>query len=388
MNPMQRIHRAHTAIMQHDEWCAYGPLLAYGETRVDTDTPTAYTDGVNKVYGARFIETLSDPELRFVVLHEASHIAYQHCWVWRDLSEENGRLANVAMDHFINLALVQTDAGKGFIVMPKIGIQPEDRFSGMSVKQIYNILKQEPEQGDQPQEGFDQHDFSGKPGEDTSPGAQEAQANEVGRLVRQGVMVKEAKARSRGKGTGNSAGVFEQLLAPKVDWRKYLRDFLTEQYSGKDESSWARPNRRMLALDIYMPSLQGKTLGDMVIGFDTSGSCFGTKHMTKVVSELTYIIEELKPERVHVVYWDTAVVGAQTFEQGTFAVQNLEPRGGGGTDGGVLFDWLRSKRINPQAIIQFTDGEVGDWGRSDWPTLWAITTKVRAPFGTTLNIGD
>jgi predicted metal-dependent peptidase len=53
----------------------------------------------------------------------------------------------------------------------------------------------------------------------------------------------------------------------------------------------------------------------------------------------------------------------------------------------VLFEYLRDKRIEPQAIIQFTDGYVGDFGNSNIPTLWVITDKsIKAPWGQTLHI--
>ena len=78
--------------------------------------------------------------------------------------------------------------------------------------------------------------------------------------------------------------------------------------------------------------------------------------------------------------------GMQTFEDGQFAVQELKPKGGGGTNGSVLFDYLRSNNINPTAIVQFTDGYVGNWGTSSWPTLWAVTSDKKAPFGTTIKL--
>jgi len=67
-------------------------------------------------------------------------------------------------------------------------------------------------------------------------------------------------------------------------------------------------------------------------------------------------------------------------------VQDLKPKGGGGTDGSVLFDYIKEKRMTPQAIVQFTDGYVGDWGSTTVPTLWAITSDMVAPFGTTIHI--
>jgi predicted metal-dependent peptidase len=180
--------------------------------------------------------------------------------------------------------------------------------------------------------------------------------------------------------------MFGDLLAPAIDWRKALREFVTETCAGRDESSWRKPNRRYLGMDIYMPSMVGTTMTELVIGFDTSGSIFGGNEMTRFVTEIKTIIEDVKPSKVHVIYWDTAVAGHQTFEDGQFAVQQLNIKGGGGTDGAVLFNYLRSKRITPQAIVQFTDGYVGDWGRTDVPTLWAVTSDLKAPFGTTIKV--
>ena len=384
MNVSDRIKKAHIAIMQHKEFCAFAGILACGNVEVTTDVPTACTDGWNVKYNPEFIEQnmATDPELRLLVLHEAMHKAYRHMTVWKYLSKINHKLANVAMDHFVNLSLIDTDAGNGFLQMPKVGIQPEPKYRGWNVLQIYTDLEDENEDegGDGPP-GLDEHDFDGPPSGD-SPSDQEIE-DEIGRALRQGEMIR--KQRSKG-GAGGADGMFGDLLAPKVDWRKALRDFITETCAGRDESSWAKPNRRFLADDVYMPSMMGVTLRELVVGFDTSGSVFGSSEMTRFVSEITTIIEQVKPSKIHVIYWDTAVAGHQTFEDGQFAVQNLKPKGGGGTDGAVLFNYLRKKRITPDAIVQFTDGYVGDWGKTDVPTLWAITTSMTAPFGTTISL--
>ena len=137
-----------------------------------------------------------------------------------------------------------------------------------------------------------------------------------------------------------------------------------------------------------MPSMVGICMTELVIGFDTSGSIFGSDDMTRFVSEIKMIVEDVKPSKVRVIYWDTKVIGEQVFEDGQFAVQALKPQGGGGTDGSVLFDYLREKNIRPDAIVQLSDGYVGDWGHTAVPTLWALTTDTQAPFGTTIYIGD
>jgi predicted metal-dependent peptidase len=388
MEVIDRIRKAHIAIMQHKKACVYAGVLACGKVEVTTDVPTAATNGWDVRYNPEFIKQhmSTDPELRFLVLHEATHKAFRHLHTWQDLHEEDPQLANVAADYFVNLALQDMDEGEGFIKMPKLGIQPEPKYRGWSVKQIFEDLKKEQEEGGQGGEGdgMDSHDWDdAKSGDEQAQKEAEARGQEIARAIRQGEILRRKLA---GKGTGMADGVFGELLAPKVDWRKVLREFVQETCQGRDESSWRRPNRRYIADDIYMPSMVGVTMTELVIGFDTSGSCFGTDEMTRFVSEIATIIEQVKPSKVHVIYWDTSVVGHQTFEGGQFAVQDLKPQGGGGTDGSVLFDYLKKERITPQAIVQFTDGYVGDWGNTTVPTLWAITSHMVAPFGSTIHI--
>ena len=384
MNVQDRIKKAHIAIMQHITFCSYSGILACGKVKVNDDVSTAATNGWDVYYNPDFIEQYMkpDPELRFLILHEAQHKAYRHLQVWRALHDENAQLANIAADHFVNLSLVDMDAGEGFIKMPSVGVQPDPKYRGWSVKQIFEDLKANGEgQGQGDGDGMDEHDWENAMSGD--PAKEQERANEIQRAIRQGEIVRRKMA---GKGAGGADGVFGDLLQPKIDWKKVMRDFITETCAGRDESSWRKPNRRFLSYDVYMPSMVGTTMTELVIGFDTSGSIFGGDEMTVFVSEIKTIIEDIKPTKVHVIYWDTEVAGHQTFEEGQFAVQNLNIKGGGGTDGSVLFTYLKEHNINPQAIVQFTDGYVGDWGNTNVPTLWAVTSDLVAPFGTTIRV--
>ena len=384
MNVQDRIKKAHIAIMQHKTFCSYSGILACGKVKVNDDVSTAATNGWDVYYNPDFIEQYMkpDPELRFLILHEAQHKAYRHLQVWRALHDENAQLANIAADHFVNLSLVDMDAGEGFIKMPSVGVQPDPKYRGWSVKQIFEDLKANGEgQGQGDGEGMDEHDWENATSGD--PAKEQERANEIQRAIRQGEIVRRKMA---GKGAGDRDGVFGDLLQPKIDWKKVLREFITETCAGRDESSWRKPNRRFLSYDVYMPSMVGTTMTELVIGFDTSGSIFGGNEMTMFVSEIKQIIEDIKPTKVHVIYWDTEVAGHQTFEEGQFAVQDLKPKGGGGTDGSVLFKYLKEKNLTPQAIVQFTDGYVGDWGNTDVPTLWAVSSDLVAPFGTTIRV--
>ena len=377
LSAKDRVRKAHLAIMQHPQFCRFSGVLACGDVTFTDELPTAATDGWNVRYNPEFVNGMlaDDATLRFVILHEGMHKAYRHNKMWRRLFEENAKLANVAADYFVNTELHYADT-TGFIKMPDIGIPPSDKYKGWSVAQIYEDLKQSDEE---PEEGFDEHDWEDG-GED---GEQEAErGKEIDRALRQG----EILAKKIGKATGGKDGMFGDLLHPKVDWRVVLRDFISETCRGRDETTWQRPNRRFLADDILMPSCIATKMEELVIGFDTSGSCFGGPEMTRFVSEITRIVEDVTPSKVHVVYWDSEVAGHQTFDDGQFAVQNLKPKGGGGTDGSALFRYLQQQGIKPQAIVQFTDGYIDNWGSTDVPTLWAITSSIKAPFGTTIQV--
>lgn len=390
MKAIDRLKKAKVDIIKHKEFCRFGGVLGVHVIDNSINPPTAHTNGTTVTFHEGFVDSLSDPELRLLVLHEATHNAFRHFHVWRKLWDENHRLANIAADHFVNLSLMDMDNDSGFLKMPEVGIQPEPKYRGWDVKRIFDDLKQQPQpdgrngqgqgQGEGDGDSMDGHGW--EEAHAMSPEEVARQAKEIDKALRQGEMI----AKKLGSGKGNRKGVFGDLLNAKIDWRQALREFVQTTCQGRDESTWRKPNRRYLSSDTYMPSMYSEKMGDLVIGMDTSGSCFGTEEMTRFVSEIKSIVEAVAPERVRVVYWDSDVQGEQVFEDGQFEVSNVRPQGGGGTDGAVLFDYLRQQQIRPQAIVQFTDGYVGDWGTTDVPTLWAVTTDQVAPFGTTIHV--
>lgn len=380
MSSEDRIKQATIAIMRHKTFCAFSGVVACGKVTVTDKIKTAATDGWNTVYNPDFVAALSDAELRFLILHEAVHKAYRHHRVWKHLWMQDAKRTNVAADIFVNTALTDTDNGEGFIAFPSVGGVPAmPKYRGWSVGQIFDDLQGQG-QGQGQGEGMDDHDWSEEPDEKS----EQERAVEIDRALRQGEML----AKKRGDGTGNSSAMVGELLAPRVDWKSQLREFIQETCQGRDESTWKRPNRRFIGDDIYMPSMHSERIGELVVGWDTSGSCFTGTVIDRVASELAAIVEQVKPSKVRLILWDSEVLGEQVFEDGQFAVSQIEVKGGGGTDGSVLFDYLREKQIRPQAIVQITDGEVGSWGTTDVPTLWGILDNkhITAPYGTTIHI--
>ena len=81
-----------------------------------------------------------------------------------------------------------------------------------------------------------------------------------------------------------------------------------------------------------MPSSYDEKVGGIVIGIDTSGS-IGTEELTQFLSEVKSICDEVSPEKIDVLYWDTHVASRETYQGSELSnlVESTKPAGGGGT---------------------------------------------------------
>ena len=140
-------------------------------------------------------------------------------------------------------------------------------------------------------------------------------------------------------------------------------------------------------------SMIGEKVGHLVIGIDTSGS-IGGEELAEFLSEVKGIAEEVNPECVDLLYWDSEVAAHETYDEGTVSTitESTKPRGGGGTSPSCVSTYLKENKIEPECTIILTDGYVGsDWG-ADWTSqvLWCIVggNDVVAPNGKTIHIKD
>jgi hypothetical protein len=148
----RRLKKAKVTLMREPKFALWSGILMLGKTEVVDDVPTACTNGRDERYGRKFITSVDDKELAFVVLHENLHKAFKHLTTWRKLYEEDGELANEACDYVINLMLVKMDPFEEHISPPrrdgKVYALIDRRFDKMNAKQVFDILKQEKEKGE------------------------------------------------------------------------------------------------------------------------------------------------------------------------------------------------------------------------------------------------
>jgi predicted metal-dependent peptidase len=281
------------------------------------------------------------------------------------------------------------------MVMPvkngkKIGLVDE-KYRGMNTKQVYDLLKQEQEDGGNGGggSGFDEHDWEGA--DKLTEEEKKELAREVEQAVRQGALTNQ---RLNGTGAGGLSRELGEMLEPKVNWREQLREYVKSICAGKDASSWRRVNRRYIGQDIYMPTLISERVGHIVIAIDTSGS-IGGKELNEFLSEVKGVADEVSPEKIDLLYWDSEVAGHETYDTASVGdiINSTKPRGGGGTSPSCVSGYIRDKGLKPECIIMLTDGYVGsDWG-TDWesPVLWVVVggNTALAPNGKTIHIkGD
>jgi len=399
----RRVQKSKISLMRNSKFALLSGILMVGKTKVVENLPTACTNGRDESYGRKFVKELRDQELNFVVAHENYHKMYRHLTTWKKLHDIDHRLANKACDYVINIQLKDLDPNEAIIAMPrypqghKMGGKPmglvDERFRGMNAKQVFDILKDEQEEGgsggqDDGDPEFDEHDWDGA--QEMTEVEKKDLAREIDQAIRQGIM---AQNKIAGTGAGGLDRELSDLLEPKVNWREVLRDFVKSTCNAKDASSWRKVNRRFLSTGVYMPSLIGEKVGHLVIAVDTSGSVGGDE-LSEFLSEVKGIAEEVNPECVDLLYWDSEVAGHETYSGSTASdiPNSTKPKGGGGTSPSCISAYLKEKNIQPECVIVLTDGYVGgDWG-SNWtaPVMWCIVGGYEgdADNGKTIHIKD
>jgi len=369
MNQETRLKKANLALMRHPETAMFSGIIMMGKSEVIDDCPTAYTDGVNKKYGRKFLSTLDDSEIRALVLHENLHVALKHVGRFGKKMKENAQLMNASADYVVNDVIVSLE-DKTLCKLPQGGLINE-KYHNWSVNDVYKDLKKEQEEGGEPDtDTLDEHGFGEGEGQQLTPEQERELSTKIDQALREGGIMASRL------GNPKTPKAITDILQPMIDWKDVLRDFVTNAVRGADEYSWRRYNKRLLANDMYLPSTVSESVGELVVAIDLSGS-IGSE-LGFFVSELKSVCEMCNPEVVKVLWWDTAVSGIQTFTDTDYAGLEtmLKPTGGGGTDPSCIPEYLSDNNINAEAIVVFTDGwfSTPKWDIAT-PTLWVTTER-------------
>jgi predicted metal-dependent peptidase len=417
---IRNFKRLRIKVMRDPMFVGLAPVMMVGKRELSLAVATACTNGRDEIYNPEFIFQWGDKEACFIMVHENYHKAGRHLEVYDTLHRIDPKLANAALDFWINGRIILLDPKETLVAMPRddegnpIGLH-DPKYDGWTVKRIFDDLrKQQSENGGgggdqsddqdgdgdgQPDdqdgnqagggsgdgEGFDDHDWEGAKamGEEEK---QELKAN-IERAIREGAMA----AKSIGQGGGGSKLGLEELLIPRVNWPEQLKEFVRATCTKKEVSTWRRLNRRFLHQDICMPTMIGNSIKELAVCPDVSGSMFFRDRYQKCMSEIEGIARQLNVDKLHLIYWDGQVERHEVYTQATLTNwrDTTMPQGGGGTDPTCVPAYLKEKGIKPDAVVMLTDGEVHQWGVWEYPVLWAITEQgTTAPVGKTIYLED
>ena len=335
--------------------------------------PTAATDGRNIIVGDWF-RKLPIKQRVFVLAHEIMHVIFEHlprARLYRergfgpDLSPWNDQKFNRAADYYINYLLDRDKVGE----MPPIGLL-DHRICGTDATTVDDIYMALP---DSDEENFDQHLEPAESGDNAPPTQQQVQG---------AVIAARNTAKAMGKMPGGLERLIGEILEPTQPWKELLRDFITSSV-GHDDTSWARPNRRRLALPPHVPfpGTEGHSMGTMVIAVDTSGS-ISEKELSAFMGEMKGIIEQVRPRELWVCWWDTKAKLVRIDEMDDLDDPDKRAVGGGGTDYHCVEPALLDEWLEPEIVVCLTDGMVS-WPQ-DFPFehLTVTTSEAHtAPFG-------
>jgi predicted metal-dependent peptidase len=404
-----KIERARWWALSSPAAVFYGSLATHLVDVIDESIPTAATDGKRILWNPAFLESLTDAEVRFVLLHETLHCAHDH-FHRLPLTDDGNR----AGDYAINRIL----AGIPGIAMPKGGLL-DPKYDKLAEEEILAALgaQPQPQPGNgkpspgagggkpQPQPGGNGKPGNGKP----QPGAGKPQPgasdpggcggfiapattpNPQGKTLReewqQAVIQAEFTAKSLGQGNlpADLARIVERIRAVDVNWREELAEWTRTIVA--DRADWSRSSRRHATAPCIYPRRKRDQLGTIVVVRDTSGS-IDKALCNEFSAQVTQFSADLRC-KVIVLDCDTRIHAEYHLEPGDECP--LDARGGGGTDFEPAFDRVAQLIEEGEGIaglVYLTDLDGAFPAEpADYPVLWAAyNTSKAAPFGRTIHV--
>lgn len=425
----------------------YGLLLMHIGFALDENVSTAATDGEKIMFSPDFLDTLSDRELDFVLMHEIVHIALRHC----DRSGGfDGETFNIACDIVVNSnILLSENMDKSAITLSAYGesmhLAPDGSEGyNYTVEQLYSLLPvavsadESDEQGNNSGSGDEDGDSDGgidgnsddDNGNSDNQGKPKSKNGKSGKKsgksddradkssnwddhshwnehetddeLLKDLWVKRIKdageaisVRDSTTGRGTvpmfAKRILKELGQPQTDWRTILDEFVEEEIS---DYSFTPPDRRFSDSPFFLPDFNEKDdkVEKVLFMIDTSGS-MSDKEITAAYSEIKGAIDQFGGKLSGWLgFFDAEIIEPVPFsDEDEFF--KIEAAGGGGTDFGIIFEYVKEYMADdlPVSIIILTDGYApfpDETVAINIPVLWLLNNEeVEPPWGKVARIG-
>lgn len=383
----------------------YGLLLMHMIYAVSEEIETACTDGVRITFGIDFLDSLSDSELDFVMMHEILHVVLQHCFRG---DVEDPEAYNIAADIVVNSNIMLENGMKASsITLSKYGIAMHVAPDGKegheyTAEQVYAMLpknlnkkgnnkspgsavgrakKEISKEQHQPVRVWDDHSRWGKYEEDDTLRDVWVKRFED---AAEAIKIRDP-SNARGLLPAFAERILKELKKTQTDWRTILNDFIQEEVV---DYSFAPPDRRFDDSPFFLPDFNGKEdrVEDILFMIDTSGS-MSDDMIAAAYSEVKGAIDQFNGKlKGWLGFFDAAIIKPQPFsDENEFKI--IKPAGGGGTDFQIIFEYVfhhMSDKL-PASIIILSDGYAPfplEKLAGGIPVLWLLNNEeVNPPWG-------
>jgi predicted metal-dependent peptidase len=400
----------------------YGFFLIMLNKLWSNKVPTAGVgkNGINYqlVVNPDFWEKLSDLNRLGLLKHELLHIAFGHLTTVFKFSDR--RLANIAMDMEINQYIESSwlpggDLSSDEFNQLKEAVKAEmekAKENGATAEELLAISEKLPARGimiddyaelnldrkagaryyyDKLKEAKDEKDQTGTSGsknfddlcdqmdsgdgdnlpdhstwdefENLSEAEQKLIEKQVQKILSD---AKEQTVKKRGSVPGEIEGVIviDEIVAPKFDWRGYIRRFTGISTKVFTKKIRRKENRRFSD----NPGLKIKMKQHMLLAIDTSGSVSDTELM-EFMNEIHHIYKA--GVDITIVQCDTSIRSIETYR----GKNEIQVNGRGGTEFDPVLEYYNENSKKYTSLVYFTDGECDASVRPKGNVLWVISER-------------
>lgn len=356
----------------------YGFFLIMLNKTWRKDVPTAGVskNGINYqlAINEEFWTSLSEEHQLGLLKHELLHIAFGHLTSFSSFSDK--KLANVAMDMEIN-QYIDTDW------LPKGGIMIED-YEDLNLderagcryyyKKLQELKQEKDKNGTCGNEPMDKLLDDIENGDVPDHGTweefddlSEAEKKLIDKQIQKVLSdAKEQTIKKRGRIPGEIEGVItiEEIVAPKFDWRGYMRRFTGISTKVFTKKIRRKENRKFPE----SPGLKLKMKQHMLLGVDTSGSVSDSE-LQEFMSEINHIYKA--GVDVTIIQCDTSIRSIESYK-GKFELNVL---GRGGTEFDPVLEYYNENQKRYTSLVYFTDGECNTRVKPKGHVLWVLSER-------------
>jgi len=384
MSVESKITKAKTRLMVKHPY--FGLLASRLKTEPSDEVEAFLSDGKVLQYNPDYFSEESIETIEFALANSVMHHVLAH--ENRKLSRQ-GWLWQLATDYAINNMLKEN----GFKLPARVHY--DERFEGMYAEAIYAQLKDEIKNEDynddeSNEQGFNEQNKNRIKEQEPPPDQQKKRDDnlplppqelepEVEEAWARAMKEALEKAQNQGREPGGIERFFTITSDTSVDWRSELYQAINRHL--KTDYTFAKPNKKMIARGVYLPSMESDRL-TVTVAIDSSGSV-DEALLGLFMSELEALLMSFPNAEVDLLICDAKIQGVYQFVSGE--ILDFTLKGGGGTDFRPVFDYIESELSDTSLLIYFTDAE-GTFPDDEpiYDTLWVLPEEKKVPFGRTI----